>query len=170
MSDWPELTVERDHDTLTILHLAAQMLGKMRVAHAPWVNHGWHSALQPDATGFVTLPTAASDGRSFTLALDPTVTTELRHEGIAREVVNRVQKLRKDTGLEVSDRIRLGVFGDGELLDAMRGFGELVRRETLAVELEVGSATDYHGYEADREVDLDGVPATIALARIATGS
>jgi isoleucyl-tRNA synthetase len=106
----------------------------------------------------------------FTLALDPTVTTELRHEGVAREVVNRVQKLRKDTGLEVSDRIRLGVFGDGELLDAMRGFGELVQRETLAVELEVGSATDYHGYEADREVDLDGVPATIALARIATGS
>lgn len=70
MSDWPELTVARDHETLTILHLAAQMLGKIRVAHAPWVNHGWHVALQPDAAGFATLPTAASGGRSFTLALD----------------------------------------------------------------------------------------------------
>ena len=42
MSDWPELSVERDHETLAILHLASQMLGKIRVAHAPWVNHGWH--------------------------------------------------------------------------------------------------------------------------------
>ncbi|HEX8694320.1 MAG TPA: isoleucine--tRNA ligase [Longimicrobium sp.] len=109
----------------------------------------------------------SSDG--FTVALDPVITQELRWEGIAREVVNRVQKLRKESGLQVQDRIRLGVFGDGELLDAMRAFGELVKRETLAVELEIGSTTDFHGYEAVREVDLDGVPATIALARVEPG-
>ena len=70
MSDWPDLTVERDHETLAVLHLAAQMLGKIRVAHAPWVNHGWHVALQPNARGLATLPTAASGGRTFTLTLD----------------------------------------------------------------------------------------------------
>ena len=70
MSDWPELTVERDHETLAVLHLAAQMLGKIRVAHAPWVNHGWHVALQPNARGLATLPTAASGERTFTLTLD----------------------------------------------------------------------------------------------------
>jgi len=70
MSDWPELSVERDHDTLAVLHLAAQMLGKIRVAHAPWVNHGWHVALQPNARGLSILPTAASGGRTFTLTLD----------------------------------------------------------------------------------------------------
>jgi len=70
MSDWPELTVERDHETLALLHLAAQMLGKLRVAHAPWVNHGWHVALQPNARGLSALPTAAGDGRTFTLTLD----------------------------------------------------------------------------------------------------
>jgi hypothetical protein len=70
MSDWPELSVARDHDTLAVLHLAAQMLGKIRVAHAPWVNHGWHVALQPNARGLSTLPTAASGGRTFTLTLD----------------------------------------------------------------------------------------------------
>ena len=70
MSDWPELSVERDHETLAILHLAAQMLGKLRVAHAPWVNHGWHVALQPNARGLATLPTEASGGRTFTLTLD----------------------------------------------------------------------------------------------------
>ena len=70
MSDWPELSVERDHETLAILHLAAQMLGKIRVAHAPWMNHGWHVALQPNARGFSTLPTDSGDGRTFTLTLD----------------------------------------------------------------------------------------------------
>ena len=70
MSNWPELSVERDHETLSILHLAAQMLGKIRVAHAPWTNHGWHVALQPNARGLSTLPTAASGGRTFTLTLD----------------------------------------------------------------------------------------------------
>ena len=70
MSDWPELSVERDHETLAILHLAAQMLGKVRVAHAPWMNHGWHVALQPNARGLGIMPTAASGGRTFTLTLD----------------------------------------------------------------------------------------------------
>jgi hypothetical protein len=70
MSDWPELSVDRDHETLAILHLAAQMLGKIRVAHAPWANHGWHVALQPNARGLSTLPTAASGDRTFTLTLD----------------------------------------------------------------------------------------------------
>ena len=70
MSNWPQLSVEHDHETFAILHLAAQMLGKIRVSHAPWTNHGWHVALQPNARGLATLPTAASAGRTFTLTLD----------------------------------------------------------------------------------------------------
>ena len=70
MSDWPQLSVDRDHETLAVLHLASQMLGKIRVAHAPWVNHGWHSALQPNARGLGIYPTEASGGRTFTLTLD----------------------------------------------------------------------------------------------------
>jgi hypothetical protein len=70
MSHWPQLDPARDHETLTILHLAAQMLGKLRVAHAPWSNHGWHAALQPRSNGLETLPTASGDGRTFTLVLD----------------------------------------------------------------------------------------------------
>jgi hypothetical protein len=67
---WPVLDPARDHETLAILHLVSQMLGKIRVKHAPWTNHGWHVALQPNARGLATLPTSASDGRTFTLALD----------------------------------------------------------------------------------------------------
>ena len=70
MSSWPELDAARDHETLAIIHLASQMLGKVRVRHAPWTNHGWHVALQPNARGLAALPTAAGDGRTFTLALD----------------------------------------------------------------------------------------------------
>jgi len=70
MSDWPSLSVERDHETFALLHLAAQMIGKIRVAHAPWTNHGWHVALQPNARGLGIYPTAASGGRTFTLTLD----------------------------------------------------------------------------------------------------
>src|SRR5579875_917055 len=70
MTDWPAFNLESDHETLSILHLAAQMLGKIRVANAPWVNHGWHVALQPVASGFEALPTGSGDGRTFTLRLD----------------------------------------------------------------------------------------------------
>ena len=70
MSNWPRLDPQVDHDTFAVLHLAAQMLGKIRVRHAPWTNHGWHVALQPRANGLETLPTAAGDGRTFTLVLD----------------------------------------------------------------------------------------------------
>ncbi|HEU0300310.1 MAG TPA: class I tRNA ligase family protein, partial [Longimicrobium sp.] len=110
---------------------------------------------------------ATADEGGFTVALDPAITPELRLEGLARELVNRVQNLRKETGLEVQDRIRLGIFGDGEILDVSRGWGEFVARETLATELETGSVTDFEGYEASREVDLDGVAGSIALARVA---
>ncbi|HZG41436.1 MAG TPA: DUF5915 domain-containing protein, partial [Longimicrobium sp.] len=102
---------------------------------------------------------------SFTVALDPTITPELRLEGLARELVNRVQNLRKESGFEVSDRIRLGIFGDGEILDVAREWGEFVARETLGVAVESGSVTD-EGYEAIREVDLDGVTGTVGIARV----
>ena len=70
MADWPLIDPARDHDTLALLHLASQMLGKIRVAHAPWTNHGWHVALQPRSNGLETLPTAADGERTFTLVLD----------------------------------------------------------------------------------------------------
>jgi isoleucyl-tRNA synthetase len=122
--------------------------------------------LQQTATGEYQI--AAEGG--FTVALDTAITPELRLEGLARELVNRVQNLRKESGLEVQDRIRLGVFGDGEILDVMREWGQTVADETLAVELETGSVNDVERYEASREVDLDGVSGTIALARVGQGA
>jgi hypothetical protein len=67
--EWPEFDVERDSPTFALLHLASQMLGKLRVAHAPWANHGWHATLHPVAEGLAIEPIAAPAG-NFTLTLD----------------------------------------------------------------------------------------------------
>jgi hypothetical protein len=69
MADWPELDSGRDGPTFATLHLASQMLGKLRVAHAPWVNHGWHATLHPVAEGLAIEPIASEKG-AFTLTLD----------------------------------------------------------------------------------------------------
>jgi isoleucyl-tRNA synthetase len=105
----------------------------------------------------------------YTIALDATITPELRSEGLAREVVNRVQRLRKDAGLEVSDRIRLGIAGEATLVEALEAHRDFIAGETLAVELEISSSALPDGaYTETREVDLDGVPATIGLSKTAT--
>jgi isoleucyl-tRNA synthetase len=106
--------------------------------------------------------TVQEDGARFA-AIDATVTPELRSEGIAREMVSRVQRLRKDTGLAVSDRIRLQIAGP----DALRAIAEQHRQwiagEVLARELIVTDALS-----ADPSaiaLELDGMTAHIALTR-----
>ena len=96
-SGWPELSAERDHGTFTVLHLASQMLGKMRVAHSTWHNHGWHATLRPVAEGLATLPIAASGGRSFTLTLD------LCRHGIALAVSDGEADLIPFAGRTISE-------------------------------------------------------------------
>ena len=79
----------------------------------------------------------ASDG-PLTLALDITVTDDLRREGTARELINRIQNLRKDSGFEVTDRVRVGIFTDvpefsTEIADALSFYTDYVASQTLAV-------------------------------------
>ena len=66
---WPKLDGTRDQPTFALLHLASQMLGKLRVAHSTWVNHGWNVTLHPVAEGLAIEP-IASEAMSFTLTLD----------------------------------------------------------------------------------------------------
>ena len=72
----------------------------------------------------------AAAGTRWRLALE--IDDELRAEGLAREIVHAVQNARRDAGLEVSDRIALGLGGDAELLDAARAHEAYVAGETLA--------------------------------------
>jgi hypothetical protein len=77
---WPEFDVARDSPTFAVLHLVSQMLGKLRVAHATWVNHGWHVTLHPAPEGLAIEPIAAGT-ESFSLALDLTRHAIVLHVG-----------------------------------------------------------------------------------------
>ena len=66
---WPELDVERDQPTFATLHLVSQMLGKLRIAQAPWLNHGWHATLHPRPDGLV-IESIDVGGIGFSLLLD----------------------------------------------------------------------------------------------------
>ena len=103
------------------------------------------------------------ESSGYFAAIDASVTPELRKEGLAREVVSRIQKLRKDSGLAVSDRIRLVVSGTDELEAAVRGHEKWIADEVLAVKLEVGH--DSENSNAGHSVDIDGHPARIAIER-----
>ena len=103
------------------------------------------------------------ESQGYFAAIDATVTPELRLEGLAREVVSRVQRLRKELGLAVSDRIDLAVGGTEELEEAVRAQSEWINGEVLAVRLSVGGDSDK--FNAAHQVDIDGHPARIAIQR-----
>ena len=73
----------------------------------------------------------ASEGE-ITVALDKTITPELKQEGIAREFVNRLQNIRKEAGLEVTDRIKVTVDSDETILQAISAFNSYICAEILA--------------------------------------
>jgi isoleucyl-tRNA synthetase len=103
------------------------------------------------------------ESSGYFAAIDATVTPELRMEGLARELVSRIQRLRKDSGLAVSDRITLSVSGTGELEEAVRAHEKWIADEVLAVKLNVGH--DIENSSAAHTADIDGHPARIAIER-----
>ena len=80
--------------------------------------------------------TVASEG-PITIALDVEVTEELRQEGIAREFVNKIQNLRKESGFEVTDRIKIKIEKHSEINDAVHNYKSYICTQTLAVELQL---------------------------------
>ncbi|WP_040246963.1 isoleucine--tRNA ligase [Psychroserpens mesophilus] len=78
----------------------------------------------------------ASSG-PLTVALDVTITEELQKEGIARELVNRIQNLRKDSGFELTDRIAVQFQKDEQIINAINKNLEYIKTETLTDELEI---------------------------------
>jgi isoleucyl-tRNA synthetase len=92
----------------------------------------------------------ASEG-SITVALDISITPELKREGIARDFVNRIQNLRKDLGLEVLDKIDIEVEKDGELASSsLKEFKDYICTETQALSLELKERVS-----DGTEVDMD---------------
>jgi isoleucyl-tRNA synthetase len=124
------------------------------------------------------------ESEGYVVAVDPTITPELRREGVARELVSRVQRMRKEAGLAVSDRIRLRVAGDTEIEAAVREHESYVVGEVLATSLAVGThegttfpvagedggagapdALPHSRHHAAQSFDLDGREVRVALSK-----
>jgi len=104
----------------------------------------------------------ASDG-PYVVALDPRLTDELRREGTAREVVNRIQRLRKEAGYVYTDRIGVWMDGGAPVLEAARVYAEFIRGETLARRLELRSRAPTPDLE--QRVDIDGHGVVVGVQR-----
>ncbi|MGV3460808.1 MAG: isoleucine--tRNA ligase [Flavobacterium sp.] len=101
---------------------------------------------------------ANADG--MTVALDITISDELRKEGIARELVNRIQNIRKDSGFEVTDRIKVYLQDSAVLEEAVRANEDYIKSETLTDELifkdEVANGT---------EIEFDDIKTLVLISK-----
>jgi isoleucyl-tRNA synthetase len=104
----------------------------------------------------------ASEG-STTVALDVTITDQLKSEGIARELINRIQNLRKEKGFEVTDKIKIVLQDDNEISAAIIQNNDYICSETLAVELSlVNDLID----EEKVEVELaEGITTNLSITK-----
>ena len=102
----------------------------------------------------------AGSGQGLTLALDTALDDDLRAEGLCREIINKVQNLRKTSGLEVSDRIELEISGPQSVLDVVEQFASRIMADTLA--LGVASAAELP-YKESFSIDENEI--SIALGK-----
>ena len=96
----------------------------------------------------------------LTVALDITITDELKKEGLSRDMVNRIQNIRKDKGLKVQDKIEVFYKTQDALMSAaLNEHADYIKTETLAIKLEEG---DINGAE---KLDIDGIEIFIDLEK-----
>ena len=103
----------------------------------------------------------ASEGK-LTVALDITITDELRREGVARELVNRIQNIRKESGFEVTDKIRVEIEATELTTPAVESFAEYIAQQTLALEVKASAAPQG---EFVVDSDIDESPLKIAVTK-----
>ena len=103
-----------------------------------------------------------SEGK-LTVALDITVTDDLRREGVARELINRIQNIRKDSGFEVTDRIRVEIEAKEAVVGAVAAYADYIGQQTLA--LDVRTAALPEG-EFVVESEIDEEPLKIAVTKL----
>ena len=87
-----------------------------------------------------------SNEGNLTVALEVELNDELLNEGMARELINRIQNIRKETGLEITDRINVEITPDGRVKSALDGFADYIKTQVLANSIEL---TDNDGTEAE---------------------
>lgn len=108
---------------------------------------------------------ARYQGEGGGLTLDTEISEELKLEGLARDLVRKIQELRKQSGFAVEDRIRLFYEGDGVLAQALERWREYIATETLAIAVARGQAPDGASTET---LKIEGHDLTVSVLRVAT--
>ena len=103
----------------------------------------------------------ANEGR-LTVALDINVTKELKEEGIARELINRIQNLRKESNFDVTDKITLAIGRHKEINEAVENFSQYIASQVLAEHIEL---TDEKDNKA-KDIEIDDIHTFIKIERI----
>ena len=101
-----------------------------------------------------------ANSNAITVALDITLTEELKNEGIARELVNRIQNIRKDSGFEVTDKIKVQIKRNGILEDAVSKNEDYIKSETLTDELVFADTL-----ENGTEIEFDDIRTIILISK-----
>ncbi len=100
---------------------------------------------------------------NLTVALDITITPDLQNEGLARELVNRIQNLRKDKGFDVTDRIKLTIEQNDKTDNAVKQFEDYICSETLA---ELETVKELKSENADKVELVDGITVNLSIEKI----
>ena len=132
----------------------AEMTGTAYVLHLPSgdvsLSKGDYEISSEDMPGWL----VSSDG-PLTVALDITITDDLRKEGTARELINRIQNLRKDSGFDVTDKINVSIFAAGADLEdiaaSLEDFSDYIAAQTLARSVSVHGLDDAPASAKDTE-------------------
>lgn len=99
----------------------------------------------------------------YVAALDPTIDSTLAAEGLVRELVSHIQRLRREAGYLVSDRIVLGIEGPAPVLEAAKAHLAFIATETLARQVLLGTPVD--GADLRQTVDVEGHTVTFTMRR-----
>ena len=103
----------------------------------------------------------ANEGH-LTVALDINVTKELKEEGIARELINRIQNLRKESNFDVTDKITLAIGRHKEINEAVENFSQYIASQVLAEHIELTDEKD----DKARDIEIDDIHTFIKIERI----
>lgn len=120
------------------------------------IESGDAEILSEDIPGWL----VANEGR-LTVALDVTLTEELQKEGYARELVNRIQNIRKQNEYEITDKIRITLAHNAIIDNVIKEYGEYIARQTLADSIVIGEVSG----EDAMELDLDTLKINIHIEK-----
>jgi isoleucyl-tRNA synthetase len=125
--------------------------------------------LNPELEGILleelNIKSARYVGEGGELRVDTEISEDLKLEGLARDLVRKIQELRKQSGFAVEDRIRLYYDGDGILAQALERWREYIATETLAIAVARGEAPDGASSETLR---IEGHDLKVSVVRVST--